>query len=163
MLRRMNKTTLLAVIVAAGAFGGIALRPAGATPPQGSTTTPISGPVILDEIGTKSIADGHHVKLSTKGLSDVYVSHIKITSGGNSGWHSHPGPSIISVKAGTLTLYDDCDDFLTPHVYPAGTGLVEDAKCVHMVVNHGNTDLEIVVMQIVPLGAPRRIEEPAPN
>jgi hypothetical protein len=60
-------------------------------------------------------------------------------------------------------LYDDCDDFQTPHVYPAGTGLTEDAECVHMVVNEGDTDLEIVVVQIVPLDAPRRIDEPAPE
>jgi hypothetical protein len=39
---------------------------------------------------------------------------------------------------------------------------VEDARRVHILVNEGDVDLEVVVMQIVPFGAPRRIDEPAP-
>jgi hypothetical protein len=39
---------------------------------------------------------------------------------------------------------------------------VEDAGCVHKLVNQGNVDLEVFVMQLVPRGAPRRIDEPAP-
>ncbi|MGI8981908.1 MAG: cupin domain-containing protein [Pirellulaceae bacterium] len=153
---------VLAGAIVACAFGGMALRLAWATPGSGATTTPIAGPTVFGEIDTKSETDDHEVELKTKGLSDVHVSHIRIVPGGHSGWHSHPGPSLISVKSGTLTLYDDCDDFQTPHDYPAGTGLVEDAGCVHRVVNRGSTDLEIVVVQIVPLGAPRRIDESAP-
>jgi quercetin dioxygenase-like cupin family protein len=118
--------------------------------------------VAFDDIHVQSHTPEHTVAINTRGISDVYVSHIRIVPGGHSGWHSHPGPSLISVKSGTLTLYDDCDDFLTPHVYAAGTGLVEDAVCVHRVVNEGDTDLEIVVVQIVPLGAPRRIDEDPP-
>ncbi len=165
MLRRMNTRTLkmtLAGACVACAFGLVALRIAWATPGSGATTTPIAGPSVLGDVDTRSETDDHEVELQTRGLSDVYVSHIRIVPGGQSGWHSHPGPSIISVTSGTLTLYDDCDDFLIPHDFPAGTALVEDANCVHMVVNDGDTDLEFVVVQIVPLGAPRRIDEDAP-
>jgi len=48
-------------------------------------------------------------------------------------------------------------------VFPAGTGFVEDAGCVHILVNEGDVDLEVVVMQIVPRGAPRRIDEEDPR
>jgi quercetin dioxygenase-like cupin family protein len=153
---------VLAGAIVACAFGGIALRLAWATPGSGATTTTLSGPVAFDDIHVESQTPEHTVAINTRGISDVFVSHIKIVPGGHSGWHSHPGPSLISVKSGTLTLYDDCDDFQTGHVYVAGTGLVEDAGCVHRVMNEGNTDLEIVVVQIVPLGATRRIDEPAP-
>jgi hypothetical protein len=61
-----------------------------------------------------------------------------------------------------LTLYDDCVDPTIPYVFPAGTALVEDAGCVHIVVNEGDTDLVFTVVQIIPLGAPRLINEPAP-
>jgi hypothetical protein len=50
----------------------------------------------------------------------------------------------------------------TPHVIPAGTGFVEDAGHVHIVRNEGDTDLELVVLQLVPLGEPRRIDEERP-
>jgi hypothetical protein len=39
---------------------------------------------------------------------------------------------------------------------------VEDAGCVHLLANEGDVDLEVIVVQIVPQGAPRRIDEPAP-
>jgi len=152
----------LAGILVAGALGLVAWEFAWATPGSGGTTTILSGPVAFDDIHVQSQTPEHTAVINTRGISDVYVSNIRFVPGGHSGWHSHPGPSLISVKSGTLTLYDDCDDFQTPHVYAAGTGLVEDAGCVHRVVNEGNTDLEIYVVQIVPLGAPRRIDEPEP-
>jgi hypothetical protein len=39
---------------------------------------------------------------------------------------------------------------------------VEDAGCVHLLANEGSVELEVFVVQIVPFGAPRRIDEPAP-
>lgn len=160
MLRRMNKMTLLAAILAAGALGGIAVRPAGATPPQGFTAVNIVGPSALDVIDTKSETDDH-VQIKSKGLTDVYVTEITIVPGGHGGWHSHPGPSIITVKSGTATFYDECNDFIRQS-YATGFGFVEDAGCVHLLSNEGDVDLKVVVVQIVPFGAPRRIDEPAP-
>jgi quercetin dioxygenase-like cupin family protein len=119
--------------------------------------------VLLDEVHTVSQTPEHGAMLKTRGLSDVYLTHIKIAPGGHGGWHSHPGPSIISVKSGCATLYDDCDGAETPHVYPAGTAFVEDAECVHILVNEGNVDLEVIVLQLVPRGAPRRIDEADPR
>ncbi|HJZ93472.1 MAG TPA: cupin domain-containing protein, partial [Gemmataceae bacterium] len=116
----------------------------------------------LDEFDTKVETEDWGAKLKTKGSSDVYVTHLQIVPGGHGGWHSHPGPSIITVKAGTATFYDECDDF-TPHVFAAGTGFVEDAGCVHILVNEGDVDLEVIVVQIVPQGAPRRIDEADPR
>jgi quercetin dioxygenase-like cupin family protein len=160
-MSKMKWKRMLAGVLVACAFGAVALRFAWATPGQGATTTPIAGPTILDEIDTKSETGDHEVEFKTKGLSDVYVSHIRVVPGGFSGWHFHPGPSIVSVKSGTATFYQ-ADDPATPHDVPAGTGFVEDAGRVHILVNEGDTDLEIVVVQIVPLGAPRRIDAPAP-
>lgn len=165
MLRRMNhrkwKMTLAGACVAC-ALGLIAWQSAWATPPKDIAFTPVSGPAVLDDVTTKSESDINEVELKTKGLSDVYVTSITIKPGGYSGWHSHPGPSILSVKSGTLTLYDDCDDPSIPNVFPAGSALVEHADCVHNVVNEGDTDLVFVVVQIIPLGALRLIDEPAP-
>ena len=152
----------LAGVFLAGALSAVALRPAWATPGQDIAFTPISGPAVLDEVTTKSESDAHETEFKTRGPSDVYVTSITIKPGGYSGWHSHPGPSIISVKSGTLTLYDDCIDPTVPLHFASGSGLVEDAECVHNVKNEGDTDLVFVVVQIVPLGAPRRIDEPAP-
>ena len=164
-VRRVRLRTRWQLMVA-GVFavcicGAFAVKTVWATPPQGFTSTILVGPVMVDEFDTMAHDDDWRVRLKTKGLSDVYVTHIKIVPGGHGGWHSHPGPSIINVKAGTATFYDECADYV-PASYPTGTGFVEDAGCVHLLANEGDVDLEVVVMQIVPHGAPRRIDEPAP-
>ena len=164
MLRRMNtriwKTTPVVACVTC-ALGLIALRLAWATPPVGFTAANIVGPSMLDEIDTQSETDDR-IHIKSKGPTDVYVTEITIAPGGHGGWHSHPGPSIITVKSGEATFYDDCDDPIVRRVYPSGSGFVEDAGCVHLLANEGEVDLKVVVVQIVPLGAPRRIDELSP-
>src|SRR4051794_25490699 len=48
-------------------------------------------------------ADIWQGKIQTRGASDVYVVDNKLRPGGTTGWHSHPGPSLIEVVAGTVT------------------------------------------------------------
>ena len=164
-VQRVKRRTLWQLmasgVIATCVFGAFAIKTVWATPPQGFTSTSLVGPVMVDEFDTMAHDDDWGVRLKTRDVSDVYVTHIKIVPGGHGGWHSHPGPSIISVKAGTATFYDECADF-EPATYPAGTGFVEDAGCVHLLANEGYVDLEVIVVQIVPRGAPRRIDEPAP-
>jgi oxalate decarboxylase/phosphoglucose isomerase-like protein (cupin superfamily) len=106
------------------------------------------------------------VKLKTKGDSDVYVVRNTVVPGGQSGWHYHPGPSLITVVQGTATFYDGDDPTCTPRVFPAGSGVIDDsvdASHVHLLRNEGTTNLITVTMQIVPAGAPRRVDAPAPG
>ena len=159
--RRPVRKLAMAGVFVACALGGFPTETARATEPKDFTATNLVGPVTLDEIHSLIETRGYGAMIKTRGQSDVYVTLLKIKPGGHGGWHSHPGPSIITVKSGTATFYDECNDFV-PETYPAGTGFVEDAGCVHILANQGNVDLEVVVLQIVPQGAPRRIDEPAP-
>jgi len=161
----MNKKTLKLMVAGAlvtCAIGAFTMGLVWATDPVGYTATPIVGPVAFDEIDTRSHSHDWRVRIATEGLSDVFITHIRIEPGGYSGWHSHPGPSFVTIKAGTATFYQGDDMERTPHVYPAGTGFVEDAGRVHLVRNEGDNDLELVVMQLVPLGEDRRIDEERP-
>jgi Cupin domain len=106
------------------------------------------------------------VKLKTKGDSDVYVVRNTVLPGGHSGWHYHPGPSLITVVQGTATFYDGDDPTCTPRVFPAGTGVIDDAvdaDHVHLLRNEGTGNLVTVTFQILPAGAPRRIDAPDPG
>jgi quercetin dioxygenase-like cupin family protein len=158
---RMRAKLLLAAIVVTCSSGVVALK-AWATPGVGLVITGISGPALLDSFTTKSESDTLEFEMESKGSSDVYVASIQIAPGGSGGWHSHPGPSIISVKSGTASFYH-AHAPTTPHVYATGSAFVEDADVVHDVRNHGTTNLELIVIQIVPVGAPRRIDQPAPE
>ena len=96
--------------------------------------------------------------------ADVYVVTNTVLPGGNSGWHTHAGPSIVAVKSGTATVYDGDDPSCTPMIYPAGTGFVDPGGGhVHMVRNAGNGQLELIAFQMIPAGAQRRIDAPDPG
>ena len=85
-----------------------------------------------------------------------------IAPGGSFGWHSHPGPSLVIVKTGALTLYraDDC----TGQVVEAGYGFVDNGGDVHLVRNNGTVETVVYVMSLVPRGTvSRRIDEPQPS
>jgi quercetin dioxygenase-like cupin family protein len=155
----LKSKTMLGAAVVASAFGGIAIGVAWATPGSGITTTIIAGPTQLGEIDVKSESDD--VKIKTRQPSDIYVVHNRIAPGGHTGWHSHPGPSIISVVSGQATEYHDDDPNGTVH--NAGTAFVDDGEHAHIVKNEGDADLVLVAFQILPVGATRRIDEPAPT
>ncbi len=37
---------------------------------------------------------------------DVFVQHVRLAAGTDTGWHTHPGPAIVTVVAGALTYED---------------------------------------------------------
>jgi len=157
----MRSRLLSACAVIAGALGlftgGVAL----ATSSQGLTTTILAGPVTLEEIDVKTMSEDHSVKIKTKGVSDVWVVQNRLAPGGHTGWHSHPGPSIVSVASGQATEYhaDDPDHGI---VHAAGTAFVDDGDGAHLIRNEGSVDLVLIAFQILPEGAPRRIDENQP-
>jgi quercetin dioxygenase-like cupin family protein len=96
-----------------------------------------------------------------RGDSDMYITNHTFQPGGQTGWHSHPGPSLITVIQGTLTIYhDDC----TFETFTAGQSFT-DLGCgdIHTAVNEGATPAIDVAVQIVPHDAPRRIDVPNPG
>jgi quercetin dioxygenase-like cupin family protein len=133
-----------------------------ATPPIGVTTTPIATGR-FDAINTKVKTGPWKASIRTKGASDFHVLQNTIIPGGTFGWHSHPGPSLVIVKAGTATFYHADDPTCTPHVVPTGSGFVDSGGTVHVVRNEGNVDLVTIVASLVPAGAARRIDEPDPG
>jgi len=162
----MKSKWVWAILIAAAAaavFGGTVL----ATPPAGFTSATLAK-AQLDELKIKGQSNADHwkVKLKTKGLSDLYVQSNVWSVGGSSGWHTHPGPSLITVTAGAVTVYEGDDPSCTPHVYSAsGTNSFVDVGGgdVHLVRNEGTVEARAVVVQFVPTGATRRIDAPAPG
>ena len=160
MFNKKSKLMVAGVLVACG-LAAIAWRSAWATPGVGISTTIVAGPTALGDNHVHSNSDVNAVEIKTKGNSDCYVVVNRIAPGGHTGWHSHPGPSIISVVSGTATEYRDDDPNAT--VYPAGNAFVDEGgDHAHIVVNEGDTELVVVAFQIIPDGATRRIDKPAP-
>jgi uncharacterized cupin superfamily protein len=101
----------------------------------------------------------------TKGLSDVYVQSNVWQPGGSTGWHTHPGHSLIIVTAGTVTAYEGDDPSCTPTVYTAGMGFVDPGgNHVHNIRNESTTDVaQTIAVQLIPATATRRIDAPDPG
>jgi quercetin dioxygenase-like cupin family protein len=96
----------------------------------------------------------------TKGPSDVYVVSNVWAPGATTGWHSHPGYSLIIVTKGTITAYDE--ETCEPHTYSAGdSATLIDANHVHMIKNETSEEARATAVQIVPEGVGRRIDVPA--
>lgn len=99
-----------------------------------------------------------------QGLSDAYVQSNVWVPGGTTGWHTHPGHSLIIVTAGVITAYDGNDPSCTPHEYTAGMTFVDPGgDHVHLLRNEGSVDARTIAVQLIPAGAVRRIDAPAPG
>ena len=138
-----------------------------ATPSTGYTSTTLAKAQFgeLDSHLHSVPADWQEM-IKTKGLSDLYVQSNVFAPGGSSGWHTHPGPSLVIVTKGTLTVYEGDDPSCTPHVYSAtGTNSFVDigGGDVHLVRNEGTEEARTVAVQLVPAGAVRRIDAPDPG
>jgi hypothetical protein len=152
-----------ALVVSAGGYAGVVL----ATPSSGFTSTTLA-------LGRFDEIDVHNTNLppefwlskqKTKGLSDLYVQSNLWAPGGTSGWHTHPGHSLITVTAGTVTAYEGDDPTCTPHVYTKGMGFVDHGgDHVHVLRNEGAVDASTITVQLIPAAATRRIDVfPAPG
>jgi quercetin dioxygenase-like cupin family protein len=116
------------------------------------------------DIHLKNKADGYSFNLKTKGDSDLYVTRNAISPGGQSGWHTHPGPSLVIVTAGEVTVYDGDDPECQGTVYKTGEGFIDEGgDHTHMVRNEASAPAETVAVQTLPKGATRRIDVPDPG
>jgi quercetin dioxygenase-like cupin family protein len=149
-------------VVATTMYAGTVL----ATPTSGVKTT-ILAKSQFDDIGINAHttpANLWKAQIKTRGRSDLYVVDNKFTVGGTTGWHSHPGPSLIMVVAGTVTNYMGDDPSCTGHTYRAGDGFIDPGgDDVHMLRNDGSTEAETIAVQLLPTTADRRIEKPDPG
>jgi quercetin dioxygenase-like cupin family protein len=165
---KAHRKRILTIIASIGALVAAALIivPAQATPSSGVTTT-ILAKSLFDEIHVRAhgqTADRWKAQLKTHSQSDAYVVDNKFAPGGTTGWHSHPGPSLILVVAGTVTNYPGDDPNCPPHTYSKGDGFIDPGGGhLHLLRNETGTDAETIAVQLLPKGAPRRISAEAPS
>ena len=112
----MRPRYALAAIIAAVATGAYAGNVV-ATPSSGVSTT-ILGKSAFDELAVSAHiipADIWQARLTTHERSDIYVVDNRFAAGATTGWHSHPGPSLILVVSGTVTNYTSDDPSCAGH------------------------------------------------
>lgn len=146
-------------------------RDQGITPPSftlssGTSSTLLGRATFGDPAGesfkVKRITGDWQVEVKAKPAFDLAVQSIVFQPGGQSGWHSHPGPVFIQVVSGTMTFYESDDPTCTPIVRTAG-GVLDVGEHAHIARNESALPAQTLVTYFAPPGAALRIDEPNPG
>lgn len=160
----MRRWTLILVGLAAalGLIAGAAL----ATPVMNATAETARGPLVDRPLAAKmkfSAAD--RVRLRTRGDIEVAFQRIVIQPGGTLGWHSHPGPTVVTVRAGTLSFYH-AEDCTAEIEYLTGQSFSNLPDEIHLARNEGATEVVLFAVYFVPQTSPPvalRMDQPSPG
>jgi quercetin dioxygenase-like cupin family protein len=147
MSKRLRTGIVAILALTLGAIASVA----GAT---GST-----GSIVSEVIGAGSMTNGVGF-VAIPGTNTV-VADFTFGPNSSTGWHTHPGKTLVTVKSGTFTVYHarDCE----PRVYEPGDAFVELPSSVHVGRNETGSDVELgVVFFGVPIGGSPRIDQPQP-
>jgi quercetin dioxygenase-like cupin family protein len=172
MRRKLTRPGLVGAVILCAAVGAGNVH---ATPPVGFVGTTIAqgnfGPIdvfnhfVPPHLAAQRLPGGIWLSWQkTIGRSDLYVQNNVWQPGGSTGWHTHPGHSLIIVTAGTVTAYEGDDEDCRPRVYTVGQGFVDPGgHHVHNLRNEGSVEARTVAVQLIPAGQPRRIDAPDPG
>jgi quercetin dioxygenase-like cupin family protein len=146
----------IAVVAILGGYTALAL----ASSPSGQSAT-LSSTGRLAETG---LINADRIKLQTKDPTDVYHFQVSYAVGGFSGWHTHPGFILATVKSGKVIREVGCDE---PVVYSAGDSFTESEEQPSGQVSNyyktadatGAQPAVIDAVQIAPAGSARRVEQ----
>lgn len=113
------------------------------------------------ELDVKADKTGHwDLFLKTKDDTDIGVDLLVVQPGGQSGWHTHAGPTLVTVTKGSITWQDGVD--CSTRTYSAGQSFVERANHPHLVrfgsSPAGGENAEFVAIQMRPEGTAGRLD-----
>lgn len=162
LCKRPAGTAVFATLATLG-LSALAAAPAHATPASGfSAVQQWKG--VYQPLEVKGENDDFEVEIKTKGTGDVHVVRNAIAVGGTSGWHTHPGPSLITVTLGEIMVYESDNPLCAPTRYRIGEGFVDHGGThFHMLRNESGAPAETVAVQFLPAGAARRIDANKPT
>jgi quercetin dioxygenase-like cupin family protein len=148
-----KRAVLVALVTAALVVGAVAVASADA--PSGFTS-------VLIGRGQSARSFGIQQRKS----NDVATNQNTIQPAGYSGWHSHPGTSVLILQSGQLTLFSEpiTGGACSVHTYTAGQVFVEHPENEYNAVNTGTEPAVVAVTFFnVPHGGSSRIEQTNPG
>ena len=149
---RTRRTRLVAaltgmVVAASLGFAAVAI----ASPSSGTIS-----PVI---IATGSMPTG--MGLAVHPGTNTIIGQYTFGPHSSTGWHSHPGKTLVVVQSGTFTVYHDNCHAMT---YGPGESFVELPSSVHVGRNETDSSVQLGVVYFdVPIGGSPRIDQPQPD
>jgi len=86
--------------------------------------------------------------------ADVFVWHLRLAPNSALGWHTHPGPAIVTVVRGTLGYQHEVNGECVTTWYSAGTGFMDSGfGHVHRAISRGD-GFDAYTTFVLPSGSP---------
>lgn len=161
MLRRTAVVLAGLALLGSSALVGAAL----ATPSIGVTAEVARGELDRPLDVNISFDPETKVKIKTKGHIELATQRVVAVPGATFGWHHHPGPTMVVVLRGTVTLYHD-EACTEGTAYGPGTAFHQNPDEIHLARNESTEDLVLFATYLVPKTTPPialRIDEPSPG
>ena len=151
-MRTNKKRTIIAIVSLTAVASLILAAVAMASPPTGTSTPTV--------IGAGQLVSTSGMGLNIRPGTNTVVAQYVFGPNSSTGWHSHPGKTLVTVQSGTFTVYhDNCH----AHVYEAGDAFVELPSSVHVGRNETGGTVQLgVVFTNVPIGGSPRIDQAQP-
>jgi hypothetical protein len=157
----MNRTILFRAGLLALVISTITIGAAVATPGGSVVAAPVHARGVLDG---RQMVNTKDLLLLTRTDVEVITQSITIGPGGHTGWHSHPGPVLVTVTAGELTIYYAADPECDGTTYGANDTFIDKGgNNIHIARNEGLSNLTLWATYLVPVGTPFRTDVPDPG
>ena len=140
---------IIVLIIAAFTGGGVAF--AGHVMQVDPATVPtgfLAAHNEIDDVPVSALA-----RAAASGGADVFVQHVRLGPGSATGWHTHPGPALVSVVKGSLTYEYAASNRCQAIEYKQGQGFVDRGfGHVHRAVA-GTGGVDFYVTYVLPPGS----------
>ena len=146
----------LVLLLVLSALPVVAVGVAVATPGEGSVGTLLNRGANPDEVKIHT----DEIKFKTRGPTDTVVVTQTWQPGGDSGWHTHSGLVLFTLKSGTISVFDAT---CTERVISAGQAFVEPVDEPMEVKNYGTVPAVAYFAIVIPSGAAGRDDAPNPG
>jgi quercetin dioxygenase-like cupin family protein len=85
--------------------------------------------------------------------TDAFIQHVRLGPNGSTGWHTHPGPAIVTVAKGSVTYEDAEANRCIDTTYAAGEGFIDRGfGHVHRAIA-GADGVDFYVVYLLPSGS----------
>jgi quercetin dioxygenase-like cupin family protein len=149
---KSRRTRLVAVLTGAIVAASLGFAAMAIASPSSGTITPVI-------IATGSMPTG--MGLAVHPGTNTIVGQYTFGPHSSTGWHSHPGKTLVVVQSGTFTVYHDNCHAMT---YGPGESFVELPSSVHVGRNETDSSVQLGVVYFdVPIGGSPRIDQPQPD
>ena len=144
-----SKARRAAAILAVMAIGGLASW-AGVA---GAHTAPTSSGINVDFRQTVVVDDPIHINMRRG--TEVTTTRLDVLPGGHTPWHYHPGPHVVAVTVGKVTVLET--DCVPRGEFSAGQGFFDPGTAkprhIHTLYNPGLDPAQVIITDFREPGA----------